>query len=273
MTQPVDVAGHGSRGATAYDTITDTDQLQQARWSIITAAERTAYDALAQMGLSGQSDTARWSSAMRAERGVAVTGRGLDEIADEHGMTPNELIELASGKRVLIIGPGYSTLGRELLDRCEPIDLTSVDVDLEALQSQPGRRVHCSAERLELPDDSFDVVLMTFALPLWAFAASEVTSSFNEVLRVTAPGGVIKIAPIGDAVMRAKRDARTGEFIGGSLSDPDPRFRAVLWQIDLATYEWLLSAARRHDLAITLDATYGRRWSAEEVCGVTIRRG
>jgi ubiquinone/menaquinone biosynthesis C-methylase UbiE len=192
-----------------------------------------------------------WRRAMKAERMAAVTPRTLKNVSSEHHMPSPELIRLLDGKVTLDIGAGASVLAQEIAQLSPNAQVVSLDVDHEALMTQPTP-VQASADHLPFGDESFDVVLATCSLPLWADSGEQVKGSFDEAVRVTKHGGVIKIAPPFDASYRPV--LRPGEENRHFVQETDPRFQSILREVDVAALDWAERAEQNPDLEVTLDS-------------------
>ncbi len=98
------------------------------------------------------------------------------------------------GGRVLDVGCGPGRVALDLADR--GLDVAGVDLDPAMIERARAHAVKSSGRKLSfdvgnaaaLPydDDSFDLVVSTFALHHW----SEPEAALNEIARVLQPGGV-----------------------------------------------------------------------------------
>ena len=204
-----------------------------------------------------------WVRLMRRERVVSITRRSVADIAREHSMSVNQFLELLKDKSVLNIGVGNSTLARELTEMNLKTKLVSLDVDKDSLDHQPGETILASGDAIPLPDESFDVILMTNSLPVWADSEEQAVKALNEAARLIAPDGVIKIAPIGEAGNRKSAHPKTGQIGIGLVGEIDPRFRMILARIDIATYDWLEKISLDPNFTVTLESATNTSWGAD----------
>lgn len=193
-----------------------------------------------------------WAAELARTHVSTVTGRPLAQVAAEHGFNAHDLIEQIRGKRVLVIGPGNSTFGSELLAADPSIDLTSVDIEEERLSNQPGKTILASGESLPFDDQTFDTVFMTYSLPVWAMSPVQATRSLGEAARVLAPDGSLHIAPVAQARMRvpvARHDS-----VPAQEAEPgaDLRARIVLCEVDAASIDWLQTVRSDSNFNTTL---------------------
>jgi hypothetical protein len=195
-----------------------------------------------------------WRRAMKAERMAAVTAvtpRTLKNVSSEHHIPAQELIRLMDGKVTLDVGAGASILAQEIAQLSPNAQVVSLDVDTEALKTQP-MPVQASADHLPFGDESFDVVLATCSLPIWADSGEQVQGSLDEAVRVAKHGGIIKVAPPFDA---SYRPVIRPEGIGRDFEiETDPRFQSILREVDIAALDWAQQAEQNPDLAVTLDS-------------------
>jgi ubiquinone/menaquinone biosynthesis C-methylase UbiE len=108
----------------------------------------------------------------------------------------HELAELCRGKRVLEVGCGIGIVGRFLSQsgaRYHAVDLSRNSLRLARTHFQqhglPTRLTNGDGASLPFRDDEFDVFVSFGVLML----APDVASAFREAVRVTKPGGTVRI--------------------------------------------------------------------------------
>lgn len=127
---------------------------------------------------------------------VEQSHRSLEEIIGEFDLSPYQFSEFFSGKKVLDVGAGNSTLASQIEGKKVNAQVVSIDIDPEALKGGAGDRVRANAEFLPFRSGEFDTVLCTWSLPYWANSPKQVNRSFREIKRVAKVGGYILISPI-----------------------------------------------------------------------------
>lgn len=217
-------------------------------------------------------DHEEWAEEMARSRVCDITERSFEQVVAEHGLYSDELLERVKGTRVLIIGPGNSDFGAKLLEASPGTSVTSVDVDEQALEGQPGMRVTASADELPLDDNCVDQIFMTYSIPLWAKSAKQVAKSLDEAVRVLAPGGTLYITPLAQARLRIAATRQADGHVKTLGIEPDPRFGVVLREIDTASIEWVQGALANsdHDVELVGSKRYGDDFGG--ILGVTITR-
>lgn len=238
------------------------EQLRRTRDNLVARLES--------QGAAG--DISAWEAQLARERGTSITDRSLDQVAAEHGMTREELLETVRDGRVLVVGPGQSTFGAELVAANVGVDLTSVDTDQPSLRQQPGRQVSGSATNIPLESGTFGHVFLTYSLPVWAGSAREARQALDEGVRLLEPGGSLYVAPAAQARFRVPTDPATNQQLPGPSIESDPRFQAVSAQVDVASINWLEGAATQPELSVTLTGSlpYGDDFGG--IIGATVTR-
>lgn len=99
---------------------------------------------------------------------------------------------VAVGSRVLDVGCGPGALTSELVSRLGDQQVAAVDPSVTFVdavrQRHPGIELHCAgAERLPLPDDTFDFALAQLVVHFM----NDPVGGLREMGRVTKPGGVV----------------------------------------------------------------------------------
>lgn len=135
------------------------------------------------------------------------TNRGLDEMHDDN-VYPRSFLRLSSlkGKRILDAGCGDGKLVYQM--RAAGIDAIGVDIVLNERQLREKEIFQQGdLRRLELPDESVDVIYSSWSVFSYekdAVFLREVAAEFKRVLK---PRGVIRISPV-DQRLPEGRDVR-----------------------------------------------------------------
>ncbi len=122
-----------------------------------------------------------------------LSGRTLHEVLSYHQLEPQQL----AGKTVLDLGCGHSDLQRDLDDYGISARVLGIDGSVEQLQ-HPTRTQKVLADigdQLPVADRSVDIVLTTYALPMWAQTTEQISTFFGESKRVLKPKGILSIYP------------------------------------------------------------------------------
>lgn len=163
----------------------------------------------------------RWPFLWRLFRGPLA--RMFDRIAptwDQMRVTPAHLApveaaldHVAAPSRILDLGTGTGAAARVLAARYPDAEVTGVDLSPEMIreaQSRGARETYLVADASALPfaDDAFDLVVLLNMIPF-----------FDELARVTAPGGVVVLAysrgagtPIYTPLERSRTELRRRGF-------------------------------------------------------------
>lgn len=128
--------------------------------------------------------------------GAPVTGRALKNVLSIHHL-PEEIFE---GAVVYDLGCGNSGLGDELAIRGIHASVVGFDRARQVIaESEFDRslttKLHADLTQLPAEDESADIVLATFSLPIWATSPEEIVSFFGEACRVVKTGGLLSISP------------------------------------------------------------------------------
>lgn len=126
-----------------------------------------------------------------------VDDRDVIEVAYLHGLHIREFL----GKTILNLGSGSGNLQADLDGHGVRANVISVDFSAAALQEAALRRsanrfIAADVSALPLPDESVDLAIATYSLPLWARTPAEMASFFSECRRVVKVGGMLAIFPL-----------------------------------------------------------------------------
>lgn len=250
----------------------DTEQQQQL-WAQLQRTQQALRETISNLQPDTPGDDRMaWELEMAQNRVASVTERPLAQVAAEHGLRAGELIEQAHGKRVLIIGPGNSSLAAELLEADDSTDITSIDIDESSLGKQPGTTILASGDTLPLDDRQYDDIFMTYSLPTWAMSTRQARQALDEAVRVLAPEGTLYVAPVSQARLRLAASSQGAGTASRPGIETDPRFRSILCEIDIAAIDWLQAAAVNPSLAVTLTWSLPYEDDFGGVMAATIRR-
>jgi ubiquinone/menaquinone biosynthesis C-methylase UbiE len=154
--------------------------------------------------------------------------RVLDEVERPGDRVAFDLLDLGTGTGVLAVGA---------LERWPGARVTGIDPSskmLEAAKDEARRRspssmdgrlrlLTASAEKLPLPDQSFDVAVSSFVLQL----VSSRAGALREVFRVLRPGGRFALVTWQDDDLRFEPDERFGDALDDLQIIPPPDQRDV----------------------------------------------
>jgi len=138
--------------------------------------------------------------------------RDVEEIARLHGLHIREFL----GKTILNLGSGSGNLQADL--DAQGIDATviSIDVNAKALQEASRRQKNnrlllADVSALPLRDESIDLAIATYSLPMWARNTDQLISFFDECKRVVKIGGKIAVYPMEINVEEHYHDPKSSE--------------------------------------------------------------
>lgn len=138
---------------------------------------------------------------LRERRGVCETSRSLEQVANEYGLTKQELLNIVDEKDVVDLGAGNSSFASELMENDQkPRSMTVVDLN-QINSTREGITLIKGNIGLTLgmiPVESFDHAFATYSLPLWASDRYEVERFLQESLAILKTHGVLHISPSSD---------------------------------------------------------------------------
>ena len=125
-----------------------------------------------------------------------ITGRELSKVLRIHHL-PQEVFE---GAVVYDLGCGESDLGGELAIRGIHASVIGYDQNRQVIaesqfDNSHTTKVHADLTRLPAEDETADIVLATYSLPLWATSPAEIVGFFSEACRAVKTGGVLSVFP------------------------------------------------------------------------------
>lgn len=123
--------------------------------------------------------------------------RDIFEVARLHDLHIREFM----GKTILNLGSGSGNLQADLDEEGIHATVISLDINAAALQEAAARPttnrlVVADAAHLPLRDESIDLAISTYGLPLWARNPDQLVRFFDECKRVIKVGGMLAIYPM-----------------------------------------------------------------------------
>jgi ubiquinone/menaquinone biosynthesis C-methylase UbiE len=152
----------------------------------------------------------------------------LDEVDRAEVPAAFDLLDLGTGTGVLAVGalerwPGARVVGIDPSSKM--LEAAGDDARRRSAGSMDGRLrlLTASAEKLPLPDQSFDVAVSSFVLQL----VSSRAAALREVFRVLRPGGRFALVTWQDDDLRFEPDERFGDALDDLQIIPPPDQRDV----------------------------------------------
>lgn len=132
------------------------------------------------------------------ERGFGSTERGFESYLESLNLSLDDLRD----KKILDVGSGAGRFSAEA--KAEGVEnIISLDPELglqelkeRAKELGATKLVGAKAEAMPFKDESFDLILNNFSLPMWSESPEALDQAFREELRALRPGGEIRIAPV-----------------------------------------------------------------------------
>ena len=198
---------------------------------------------------------ADWEKLIEAQRKIPSNDRDIDEIASEYGLTLSQFFGIIKDKAVLDAGAGNSSLKWDAASLHLDSEIISLDMDKLELQMKPGANVAGKLEQLPFRDESFDVVLATYSLPLWAKSTHQAKAFLDESLRVLKPDGKLMVAPLISTMARPAIHPTEGVIEHPIFDYPfemNPRIQNALRDIEIGTMDWLIALRddERYDIQL-----------------------
>lgn len=118
-----------------------------------------------------------------------IRGRGLVEYVVGLNLQTSSL----DNKTILDIGGGKGNFAREVQDKFGKTRVYNLDPHLE--KEGTIKQVAGLAQELPFKNDTFDLIISFFAIPLHIEKSSDEIIFFEEIFRTLKPGGQARIAP------------------------------------------------------------------------------
>jgi SAM-dependent methyltransferase len=140
--------------------------------------------------------------------------RKSDEILRLHGL-PASVFE---GKVVYDLGCGGSDLQADLHELGVSAEVTGFDInpiaqDMTEHTAHSGQFVISALDEVKAPDESADIVLATYSLPMWASSAVQIDKFYGECGRLPRIGGLLGVYPLAVTIQQVSNDvAGDAEF-------------------------------------------------------------
>lgn len=168
-------------------------QLLRAQTLVITQRLKEAENELGHLWnkkIDSKTDLSDLARLLKQKRRRTVSGRGLNKLAGNFGLSVHNFLNFVINKKILNVGAGDSQLGQQVNALGMKADFTSLDIDHEAMRCQPetAAKVEASATLLPFRSQEFDSVLLTWLLSHF-FESKEFTHILLEARRVTKIGG------------------------------------------------------------------------------------
>ena len=124
-----------------------------------------------------------------------TTDRFAHEVLLPHGLP----LEVCEGAQIYDLGCGFSDLEADLEQNGINASVTGVDFNPHVLADQTVRKtrvINADLHALPLPDESADIVIASYSLPLWDYSSDGITSFFAECVRILKTQGLLAVYPI-----------------------------------------------------------------------------
>jgi ubiquinone/menaquinone biosynthesis C-methylase UbiE len=133
------------------------------------------------------------------ERKMPVTGRGLDAVLDAHGLP----LSAFAGETIYDLGCGRSDLQAELSIRGVRACVIGFDNDDRALDhsgNSATQKIFAELDDLPVEDESADIVIATYSLPMWGKDPEQIQNFYAECTRIVKINGLLSVYPISAAL-------------------------------------------------------------------------
>ncbi len=181
------------------------------------------------------------------ERGFESTERDLPKYLAWLNLTPEDLKD----KRILDVGSGVGHFAAEAKDFGAE-DVVSLDPGFKLERNREkakkigaGTAIAARADALPFRDESFDLILNNFSVPMWSESPEEMEKSFREELRTLQPGGEIRLAPV----------MVVGETITAYFTPEDEHYEELVLAWDKMLDEWRSDSTLQVKLVQNPDGT------------------
>jgi hypothetical protein len=142
----------------------------------------------------------------------------------------DEEIQALSGKKILLVGGGFSPIKGELGEKGIECTVTNIDPMAESDPEIADNIIKDDFYDTKIGEDTFDEVMVLHSLPTYAFTPEQVRDFYSRSILSLKQNGVLRVTPIGkfsDAFTPAMRLSRkpvsnaSMEFIAGLKERPD----------------------------------------------------
>ncbi len=181
------------------------------------------------------------------ERGFESTERNLPKYLAWLNLTPDDLKD----KKILDVGSGVGRFAAEAKE-IGAEDVVSLDPGFKLKRSREkakeiGAKAATAARADALPfrDESFDLILNNFSVPMWSESPGEMEETFREELRTLRPGGEIRLAPV----------VAIGETITAYFTPEDEHYEELVLVWDKMLDEWRSDPALQMKIIQSPDGT------------------
>lgn len=159
------------------------------------------------------------------------TCRKLETILQFHKLP---LSAFEGAEHVFDLGCGMSDLGADLAASGIEATVTGFDQNPNAFilydrTSSSTRPVIANLNNLPVEDDSADVAIATYSLPIWGQDPQEIQGFFDEGQRVVKPGGLLSIVPIAAASRGRDFTATKGERLAAAQAGARQIHQSLGW--------------------------------------------
>jgi ubiquinone/menaquinone biosynthesis C-methylase UbiE len=153
---------------------------------------------------------------------IPVSGRNLNQILALHGLPPHAF----EGAAVYDLGCGRSDIAAELGDLGIRATITGFDIDDRVLgRLTETETIRASLDSLPVEDESADIVIATYSLPLWGRNAHQIASFFAEAVRAVRVNGLLSVYPV---TAHTGRDFREGWGFDDRLETAKTEARKIM---------------------------------------------
>jgi ubiquinone/menaquinone biosynthesis C-methylase UbiE len=124
-----------------------------------------------------------------------TTDRYAQEVLLPHGLP----LEMCEGADIYDLGCGFSDLQADLEQSGINASVTGVDFNPHVLTDQSVRKtrvINADLHALPLADESADIVIASYSLPLWDYSSEGISSFFGECVRILRSQGLLAVYPI-----------------------------------------------------------------------------
>jgi len=181
------------------------------------------------------------------ERGFESTERKLPKYLEWLNLTPEDLKD----KKILDVGSGVGHFAAEAKNFGAK-DVISLDPGFKLERNREkakkigaGTAIAARADALPFRDESFDLILNNFSVPMWSESPSEMEETFREELRTLRPGGEIRLAPV----------VAIGETITAYFTPEDEHYEELVLVWDRMIDEWRSDPALQMKIIQSSDGT------------------